>query len=90
MSLPNITKVSDTGEQCWGVVLLDDKGAALLRSEKGVRKGEIASIAKALKFEGPGAAIVMEGAGHPKGRWWLTTALSPGLSCTVQLRHTLA
>ena len=54
MSMLNITKVPDTGEQCWGVVLLDDKSAALLRSEKGLRKGEITSIAKALKFEGPG------------------------------------
>ena len=52
MSMLNITKVADTGEQCWGVVLLDDKRAALLRSEKGLRKGEITSIAKALKFEG--------------------------------------
>ena len=67
MSLLNITKVSDTGEKCWGVVLLDGKDAALLRSEKGVRKGEITSIAKALKFEGPGAAIVAEGAGKPEG-----------------------
>ena len=71
MSLLNITKVSDTGEQCWGVVLLDEKGAALLRSEMGVRKGEITSIAKALKFEGPGAAIVVEGAGKPEGPAWV-------------------
>ena len=41
MSLLNITKVSDTAEQCWGVVLLDDNGATLLRSEKGVRKGSL-------------------------------------------------
>ena len=30
MSLLNITKVSDAGERCWGVVLFDDNGAALL------------------------------------------------------------
>ena len=71
MSLLNITKVSDTGEQCWGVVLLDDMGATLLRSEKGVRKGEVTSIAKTLKFEGPGAAIVVEGAGKPEGPAWV-------------------
>ena len=71
MSLLNVTKVSDTGEQCWGVVLLDDKGATLLRSEKGVRKGEVTSIAKTLKFEGPGAAIVVEGTGKPEGPAWV-------------------
>lgn len=78
MSLLNITKVSDTGEQCWGVVLLDGKGAALLRSEKGVRKGEITSIAKALKFEGPGAAIVVEGAGKPEGPAWVLEKTDQG------------
>ena len=78
MSLLNITKVSDTGEQCWGVVLLDDNGAALLRSEKGVRKSEITSIVKALKFEGPGAAIVMEGAGKPEGPAWVIEKADQG------------
>ena len=78
MSMLNITKVADTGEQCWGVVLLDDEGAALLRSEKGLRKGEITSIAKALKFEGPGAAIVVEGAGKPEGPAWMLEKTDQG------------
>ena len=78
MSLLNITKVSDTGEQCWGVVLLDDKDAALLRSEKGVRKGEITSIAKVLKFEGAGAPIVMEGAEKPEGSAWVLEKAAQG------------
>ena len=78
MSLLNITKVSDTGEQCWGVVLLDDNGAALLRSEKGVRKGEITSIAKALKFEGPAAAIAIEGAAKPEGPAWVLAKADSG------------
>ena len=78
MSMLNITKVADTGEQCWGVVLLDDKRAALLRSEKGLRKGEIRSIAKALKFEGPGAAIVVEGAGKPEGPAWVLEKTDQG------------
>ena len=60
MSLLNITKVSNAGEQCWGVVLLDERNVQILRSEKGVRKGEVTSIAKALKFEGPGAPVVVE------------------------------
>jgi len=60
MSLLNITKVSEDGEQCWGIVLLDEKNSPILRSEKGVRKGEAKSIAKALKFEGPGAPVLVE------------------------------
>ena len=71
MSLLNITKVSDAGEKCWGVVLVDDKGTALLKAEEGVRKGEVTSIAKALKFEGPTAPIVEEGAGKPDGSAWV-------------------
>lgn len=78
MSLLNITKVSDTGEQCWGVVLLNAKGAALLRSAKGVRKGEVTSIAKALKFEGAGAEIVMEGAEKPESSAWVLEKADQG------------
>ena len=78
MSLLNITKVSDTAEQCWGVELLDDNGATLLRSEKGVRKGEITSIAKALKFEGAGAALVIPGAGKPDGPAWILEKAEQG------------
>ena len=78
MSLLNITKVSDTGEQCWGVVLLDNNGATLLRSEKGVRKGEITSIAKALKFEGPGAPITMEDLGKPEDPAWVLVKTDQG------------
>ena len=59
MSLLNITKVLSAGEQCWGIVLLDERNLPILRSEKGVRKGEVTSIAKALKFEGPGAPVVL-------------------------------
>ena len=78
MSLLNITKVSDSGEQCWGVVLLDATGAPLLRSDKGVRKGEVTSIAKVLKFEGAGAAIVMEGAEKPEGAAWVLEKADQG------------
>lgn len=60
MSLLSITKVSDAGERCWGVLLLDEDNTPLLRSEKGVRKGEVNSIAKALRFQGPEAEVVVE------------------------------
>ena len=60
MSMLNITKVSDAGEQCWGVVLSDTDDVAILRSEKGARKAEVLSVAKVLKFEGPTAPVVEE------------------------------
>lgn len=60
MSLLSITKVSDAGEQCWGVVLFDEDSVPILRSEKGVRKGEVTAVAKALKFEGPNAPVVVD------------------------------
>ena len=78
MSLLNITKVSDAGERCWGVVLLDGGGTALLKSEKGVRKGEIVSIAKALKFEGPRAPIVLDGIGSLNGPAWVIEKADEG------------
>ena len=78
MSQLNITKVSGTGEQCWGVVLLNATGATLLRSATGVRKGEVTSIAKALKFEGAGAEIVIEGAEKPEGSAWVLEKADQG------------
>ena len=60
MSLLNITKMSHAGEQCWGVVLFNKDNVPILRSEKGVRKGEVTSVAKALKFEGPSAPVLVE------------------------------
>lgn len=75
----NITKVSDAGEQVWGVVLLDEEGNAILRSLKGVRKGEVMAMAKALKFEGAGAPVSVEnkpGDGH--GPVWIIEKTDQG------------
>ena len=52
MSLLKITKVLDAGEKCWGVELLDETGATLLKSQRGARKDEITSIAKVLQGNG--------------------------------------
>ena len=52
--------MSDAGERCWGVVVLNENGMAILRSEKGVTKGEVNAIAKTLKFEGSGAPVAVE------------------------------
>ena len=58
MCMLNITKVSDVGEKCWGIVLVDGEGSPIMRSEKGVRKAEVISVAKVLKFEGPVAPVI--------------------------------
>ena len=72
MSMLTITKVANTGEQCWGIVLSNEDNVSILRSEKGVRKGEVTSIAKTLKFEGPGAPVaVEEKAGESDGPAWV-------------------
>ena len=72
MSLLKITKVSDAGERCWGVVLLDSNHVPILRSEKGVSKGQVISVAKALKFEGPAAPVVVaQKDGQPEGLAWV-------------------
>ena len=78
MSLLTIKKVSDAGEKCWGIVLLDDNRAELLQSRDGVRKGEVTSIAKALKFEGPRSPIVVEGAAKPAGPAWVIEKAAEG------------
>ena len=81
MSLLNITKISNVGERCWGVVLLDQDNVPILRSEKGVRKGEVISVAKALKFEGPGAPVVVdEKAATPSGPAWVIEKTDRGWS----------
>ena len=81
MSLLNITKVSSAGEQCWGIVLLDELNVPILRSEKGVRKGEVTSIAKTLKFEGPGAPVVFaEKATNSDGLAWVIEKTDRGWS----------
>ena len=72
MSILTITKVSNEGEQCWGIVLFNEDNVPILRSEKGVRKGEVTSIAKALKHEGPGAPVVVtEKAEESDGPGWV-------------------
>lgn len=57
MSQLKITKLSVSGELCWGLSLFDDKGNELLRSLKGVSKHDVASMAETLKFEGAKAPL---------------------------------
>ena len=70
MSLLKIRKMSEAGERCWGVELLDEAGA-LLRSQEGVSKGEVTSMAKTLKFEGPGAPVLEDGKVQPGQAAWV-------------------
>ena len=79
MSLLNITKVSGAGEECWGVVLINEDKVPILRSEKGVRKGDVTSVAKKLKFEGPGAPVLLEEkAENADGPAWLIEKTAQG------------
>lgn len=79
MCLLTITKVSDAGERCWGVVLVDGDGVPILRSEKGVRKAEVVSVAKVLKFEGPSTPVIEEGKGREEnGPVWSIEKAGPG------------
>ena len=60
MSILTITKVANEGEHCWGIVLFNEDNVPVLRSEKGLRKGEVISVAKALRFEASTAPVVIE------------------------------
>ena len=86
MSTLTITKVANTGEQCWGIVLFNEDNVPILRSAKGVRKGEVTSVAKALKFEGPGAPVVVEDTnGKSAGAAWVIEKTDQGwfVRCTL-------
>ena len=89
MSMLTITKVANTGEQCWGIVLSNKDNGPILRSEKGVGKGEVTSIAKTLKFEGPGAPVVVEEkAGESDGPAWVIEKTDRGW--VVRFTHVAA
>ena len=70
MSLLKIRKVSEAGERCWGVELLDEAGA-LLRSQEGVSRGEVMSVAETLKSEGPGAPVLEDSKVQPGQAAWV-------------------
>ena len=70
MSLLKIRKVSEAGERCWGVELLDEAGA-LLRSQEGVSSGEVMSVAETLKSEGPGAPVLEDSKVQPGQAAWV-------------------
>ncbi len=78
MSLLKITKVSDAGERCWGAVLLNDEEKVLLRSSKGVSKRDVVSMAKTLKFEGPGAPVSEDGEADPGRPTWVIEKTDQG------------
>ena len=70
MSLLKIRKVSEAGERCWGVELLDEAGA-LLRSQEGVSRGEVMSVVETLKSEGPGAPVLEDSKVQPGQAAWV-------------------
>lgn len=70
MSLLKIRRVSETGERCWGVELLDDAGA-LLRSREGASQGDVTFIATTLKSEGPAAPLSEDDKVQPGQAAWV-------------------
>ena len=78
MSLLRIAKVSNLGERCWGVMLLDDQGNGLLRSLEGASKHDAASIAESLKFEGAEAPVSEEGKEEADRPTWIIEKTAQG------------
>ncbi|MCY4058616.1 MAG: hypothetical protein OXG44_11505 [Gammaproteobacteria bacterium] len=70
MSLLKIRKVSEAGEHCWGVELLDETGP-LLRSREGASKDDVTSIATTLKSEGPAAPLLEDDKVQPGQAAWV-------------------
>ena len=70
MSQLKITKVSQAGERCWSVELLGER-RALLRSQEGVSKDEVMSVAESLKSEGPGAPVLEASKVQPGEAAWV-------------------
>lgn len=85
MSQLKITKVSDSGELCWGLVLLDDQGNGLLRSLKGSTKHETESMAKKLKFEGADAPVSEVGEQQPDQPMWIIEKSAQGWTARFTL-----
>ena len=78
MSLLKVTKLSDQGELCWGVVLLDDEGNGLLRSLKGASKHDAGLMAESLKFEGAEAPISENGNQQADQPTWIIEKTAQG------------
>ena len=80
MSQLKISKVSEAGERCWGVELFGE-GGALLRSQEGVSRDEVISVAESLKSEGPGAPVVEASKVQPgEAAWVIEKARGAGRS----------
>lgn len=73
MSHLEISQITDAGERRWGLTLVSDEGAHILRSLTPLAKGETLSVAKTLKHQGPDAPLLeleKEGPGEPNRPAW--------------------
>ena len=58
MALLEISEIQEVGEHRWGVTLINDDNAPVLRTTNSLAKGVALSTAKALKHKGPSAPFV--------------------------------
>ena len=78
MSLLEISATENVGEHCWGVSLIDDEGVPILQNTTPLAKGDVLSIAKALKHKGPDAPLVEEAPGSPDTPAWVAEKTNDG------------
>ena len=70
MSVLRIRKVSQAAERCWGVELHGDVGP-VLRSQEGVSRSRVTSVAETLKSEGPAAPVLDDSKVQPGEAAWV-------------------
>ena len=68
MSHLEISQIADAGEHRWGLTLVSDEGAHILRSLTPLAKGETLSAAKTLKHKGPDAPLLEKGSPEEPNR----------------------
>lgn len=75
MTTLQISETENTGEVRWGVSLIDDQGAVILRSTDPFAPGVASSTAKTLVHKGPDAPTLDESAAdHDRPAWYIEKA----------------
>ena len=78
MSLLNITKVSDTGSNAGALCCSTIMALRSLEARKACARAKSRPSRKRSKFEGPAAAIAIEGAAKPEGPAWVLAKADSG------------
>ena len=74
MPTVQISETADTGEARWGVSLVDDRGAVILRAARAVASGIASSTAKALVHKGPNTPTLDKRPADDSPAWYLEEA----------------